>query len=145
MNIFESLRADHDIQRELLEKLVQTEGHTSEREELFGELKKELEIHANAEERHFYVPLIEEDMTQEHARHGVAEHHEIDELIEQCEETEMSSPAWLTHAKKLQEKVLHHLEDEEQTIFQLAGKVLSESAKIDLSKEYQQAVQSHRN
>lgn len=136
MNIFEAIRRDHDIQRELCAKLVKTEGDTTLRRQLFDALKHELEVHANAEERHFYVPLIKDDMTQEHARHGVAEHHEMDELVEKLEETDMDSSAWLVYAKQLCEKVEHHLEDEERTFFQLAGKVFSETQKIALAKAY---------
>ena len=39
MNVFEALRASHDIQRELSEKLVQTSGDSAERRELFDLLK----------------------------------------------------------------------------------------------------------
>lgn len=136
MTIFEAIRKDHDIQRNLCKKLINTSGDTSKRKEYWTALKKELEVHADAEERFFYVPLIEKDMTQEHARHGVAEHHEMDELIEKIEDSEMDSPAWLTYAKQLSEKVHHHLEDEEHTFFQLAGKVLCESEKSSLEHDY---------
>ena len=144
MTIFEAIRKDHDIQRALCDKLVKTEGDTALRTQIFKALKHELAIHANAEERHFYVPLIKDDMTQEHARHGVAEHHEMDELVEKLEETEMSSSAWLVYAKQLCEKVEHHLEDEEHTFFQLAGKVFTEAQKTNLAKEYTKAMSEER-
>lgn len=136
MNIFEQIRKDHDTQRDLLDKLVKTSGDTEKRDEIYTWLKKELEIHADAEERHFYKPLISNDMMQEKARHGIAEHHEIDELIEQLDETDYDSSAWLKIAKQLKEKVEHHLEDEEHKFFQLAGKVFTEKEKTTLAKEY---------
>ncbi|WP_341214607.1 hemerythrin domain-containing protein [uncultured Wocania sp.] len=136
MNIFEAIRKDHDTQRDLLKKLVNTSGETKERKQTFKTLKNELEIHANAEERHFYKPLISNDMMQEKARHGIAEHHEIDELIEKLEETDYDSSAWLKYAKDLKEKVEHHLEDEEHIFFQLAGKVFSETKKKSLAEDY---------
>lgn len=142
MLIFEAIRKDHDIQRSLCDKLVDTSGDTKDRKKIWDALKNELQSHADAEERYFYVPLIEIDMTQEHARHGVAEHHEMDELIEKMDDTEMSSPAWLTYAKQLREKVYHHLEDEEHTFFQLAGKVLSKTKQDELEKEYRQHMTS---
>ncbi|MBU2949358.1 hemerythrin domain-containing protein [Tamlana agarivorans] len=135
--IFEALRKDHDTQRNLLERLVATSGDTESRDVIFKQLKHELDMHANAEERHFYKPLITSDMMQEKARHGIAEHHEIDELIEILEKTDYTSSAWLKTAKDLQHKVEHHLEDEEHAFFQLAGKVFTEKQKIDLAKEYQ--------
>ena len=73
---------------------------------------------------------------QEKARHGIAEHHEIDELLEQLDDTDYSSSAWLKIAKDLKEKVEHHLEDEEHTFFQLAGKVFNEQQKTALAKDY---------
>ncbi|MGO2102635.1 hemerythrin domain-containing protein [Psychroflexus halocasei] len=144
MNIFEAIRKDHDIQRELCKQVTTTSGDTSERKQYWKNLKHELQIHANAEERAFYSPLIDNDMMQEHARHGIAEHHEMDELIEKIDDTDMDSPAWLTYAKQLCDKVEHHLEDEEHSFFQLAGKVFTESQKTELAQEYQKEMKKNR-
>lgn len=144
MNIFEALRQDHDIQRSLLNELVETSGDTQNRKYLFGKLKQELHIHADAEERFFYIPLIKNDNTQEKARHSIAEHHEIDELIERLEETEFDSTGWLTIARSLQEKVEHHLKEEEHEVFQMAGKVLSEKEKNALGEKYHKDILENR-
>jgi len=140
MNIFEALRYDHDKQRKLVDALVETHGDTDERHALMNELKTELEDHAKFEERFFYNPLMCDDLTQEKARHSVAEHHEIDELVEQLEDTKMSSSAWLKTAKKLNELVHHHLSEEEREVFQLAGKALTEDQKETLAKRYNKAM-----
>jgi len=137
MNIFEALREDHDRQRTLVELLTKTQGDSEGRREIFERLKRELEEHAAAEERAFYIPLIEEDMTQDKARHSIAEHQEIDELIAELEETDRSSAAWLSTAQKLKDKVTHHLDEEEREVFQMAGKVLSEQQKTELAEDYQ--------
>ncbi len=136
MTIFEALRADHDVQRALIYDLINTEGDSATRRRLFDEIKAELQAHAAAEERHFYVPLMASDMTIEKARHSVAEHHELDEFIEQLEDTEFSSPGWLATAKKLEHRLLHHLEEEEREVFQLAGRVLSDNDKELLAKRF---------
>ncbi|WP_230969820.1 hemerythrin domain-containing protein [Nitrogeniibacter aestuarii] len=138
MNIFEALREDHDTQRELADALIQTHGDSDKRDALFTRLKNELSAHADAEERHFYVPLMQHDLTQEKSRHSVAEHHELDELVEMLETTDASSPAWLVTAKKLHHKVFHHLAEEEHEVFQLAGKALSETQKESLAGAYRQ-------
>lgn len=144
MNIFESIREDHETQRTLADLLAKTSGDSEGRDELFRKLKHELQIHADAEERHFYKPLISEDLTQEKARHSIAEHHEIDELIEKLEETDYSDPGWLVTAKTLKEQVEHHLDEEEHEVFQMAGKVLSEDEKISLGKDYRAAMKENR-
>lgn len=85
------------------------------------------------------------DLTQEKARHSVAEHHEIDELIELLDETDYSATHWLTHAKQLQELVTHHLDEEEQEVFQLAGRGLQEKQKTSLASEYQEEMKRQRS
>jgi hemerythrin-like domain-containing protein len=90
------------------------------------------------------VPLIAHDMTQEPSRHGIAEHHQMDKLVAQLQTTELSSPAWLVTAKALHHKIYHHLEEEEQGVFQLAGKVLSEAEKRSLAKDYEGEFVSQR-
>ncbi len=140
MNIFEALRHDHDKQRSLVDALIETHGDSPKRQSLMDDLKTELEEHAKFEERFFYNPLMCDDLTQEKARHSVAEHHDIDELIEELEQTDMSSSAWLVTAKKLHHIVHHHLEEEEQEVFQLAGKALTEHQKQTLADKYNNAM-----
>jgi len=70
------------------------------------------------------------------SRHAISEHHEMDELMEELDETDMSSPAWLVTAKKLSEKVHHHLKEEEQKFFQMAGKLLDDTQKEKLAGSY---------
>ncbi|MES2910244.1 MAG: hemerythrin domain-containing protein [Pseudomonadota bacterium] len=144
MNIFEALRTSHETQRMLADQLILTSGDSKERAVLFKELKLELAAHAAAEERFFYVPLIAHDMTQEPSRHGIAEHHDMDKLVKKLEDTDVSSPSWLAVAKELHHKVFHHLKDEEQGVFQLAGKVLTEAEKISLAKDYEGEFVSQR-
>lgn len=140
MNIFEELRADHQKQRTLVDILTKTHGDSEGRQEIFEKLKNELQNHEDAEERYFYAPLIKSELTQDKARHSIAEHHEMDELIEELENTDMSSPHWIAVAKKLSEKVHHHLDEEEQEVFQLAGKALTETQKEELAKSYRQSM-----
>lgn len=137
MNIFEALRNDHQTQRTLVELVTKTEGDSDGRRELYDKLKTELEAHAGAEERYFYVPLMDHDVTQDKARHSVAEHQELDEYIEQLDEYDMSGSQWLQTARELQERLIHHLDEEEHEVFQMAGKVLSDDEKTSLAAEYQ--------
>lgn len=144
MNIFEALRQEHEIQRDLIAKLIKTEGKTEERQKIFKQLKHELKIHADAEERFFYVPLMEKDLTQEKARHSVAEHHDMDELVEDLEDTEMDASNWLKIAKDLEHQLIHHLDEEEHEVFQMAGKALTEKQKTSLASDYNKYIKENR-
>ncbi|TYK65092.1 hemerythrin domain-containing protein [Colwellia echini] len=137
MDIFSALRSDHEKQRLLIQALVSTTGDSSSRRDFFEDLKSQLTQHSAAEERYFYAPLMKLDATIEISRHGIAEHHEIDELLEKLEETDMSSPVWLKTMKDLEHKVLHHLKEEEKSFFQQAGKYLDATQKQELASQYQ--------
>ncbi|SQF98654.1 hemerythrin [Paucimonas lemoignei] len=136
MNIFEALRESHERQRNYADILVQTHGDNAERVEAYKQLKAELQAHETAEERFFYIPLMEHDKGIDLSRHAISEHHEMDEMMEELDETEMSSPSWLATAKKLSEKVHHHLKEEEQKFFQMAGKILDDKQKESLAGQY---------
>jgi hypothetical protein len=137
VNIFEALRESHERQRGYADALIKTHGDSEERVEAYKQLKAELQAHETAEERFFYIPLMQHDNGVDLSRHAISEHHEMDEMMEELDETEMSSPSWLSTAKKLSEKVHHHLKEEEQKFFQSAGKLLDDEQKQSLAVEYQ--------
>lgn len=39
-------------------------------------------------------------------RHALAEHHEMDEMVEELEQTDMSSPSWIATAKNWRTKYI---------------------------------------
>ncbi|MGB7843756.1 MAG: hemerythrin domain-containing protein [Salinimicrobium sp.] len=144
MTIYEAIKADHDVQRDLCNKILKTSGASDERKKLWIELKKELEVHEVAEERHFYSSLIDTDEMQEDARHGMAEHHEMDELIQELDDSDMSSPHWISTVEKLVEKVRHHLKDEEDEFFKKAKKIYSKEEAVTRAKDYKSTSDEYR-
>ncbi len=137
MNIFEALRVSHETQRALSARLLASDPQGPERHAIFLELKRELKAHETAEERCFYVPLFDHDATVNSSRHAIAEHHEMDEMVEDLEQQELNAPGWMAGARKLCDKVKHHLEEEETKFFQEAGKVLTDAQKLSLTKDYE--------
>jgi hypothetical protein len=137
MNIFEALRVSHQTQRELAVRLMASAPEGPERRSIFIDLKRELLAHETAEERCLYVPLFQHDVTVDASRHAIAEHHEMDEMVEDLEEQEFNAPGWMAAAQKLCDKVNHHLEEEETKFFQQAGKVLTEEQKLSLARDYE--------
>ena len=89
--------------------------------------------------------LMEHDDTQEKARHSVAEHKELDDYLEELDETDRSSSGWLSTAKKLAERLVHHLDEEEHEVFQMAGKVLDDPAKTALAGDYRAEMERRRD
>ncbi|MGC4028905.1 MAG: hemerythrin domain-containing protein [Steroidobacteraceae bacterium] len=134
--IYDALRESHAIQRSLCRKLLRSRPHTRRRIELFSDLRTELAAHAAAEERYLYAPILMDDAGLDSSRHALHEHHEMDELVEKLQETDTSGPGWLATAKKLSEKVHHHLREEEKKFFQVSGRILGGAQKKRLAGRY---------
>lgn len=134
--IYDALRESHDTQRSLCRKLLRSKSGTRDRQALFTTLRIELAAHAASEERYLYVPILMTDMGLASSRHALSEHHQIDEIIEDMQALGANHRGWLTKARKLSEKVHHHLREEEKKFFQVSGKILSAAQKTKLAKQY---------
>ncbi|MBB3033120.1 hemerythrin domain-containing protein [Alteriqipengyuania lutimaris] len=115
--IFDRLKQDHDRHRALLDRLLDTHGDSPERERLFTELTKELKSHAAAEEQALYSTMLRKPPTTDETRHSVAEHHEIDEMLNDLAATDMSEGAWLQKFKTFDHDYRHHIDEEEEDHF----------------------------
>lgn len=134
--IYDALRESHETQRSLCRRLLRSKPHTRERQALFTELRIELAAHAAAEERYLYMPILLSDAGLSSSRHALSEHHDIDELIEDMQALGVNHRGWLAKARKLSEKVHHHLREEETKFFQVSGKLLKQAQKRGLAKQY---------
>ena len=87
-DIFARLKEDHEKHRDLLARLAATRDRTAERSELFEEFTLEVKGHAAAEEQALYSTMMRKPATTDEVRHSVAEHHEIEELLNDMAATE---------------------------------------------------------
>jgi hypothetical protein len=114
-DIFDRLKQDHDLQRGLLRELA-TAG-SGERERLFVRLTKEIKAHALAEEQALYSTMLRKPETTEETRHSVAEHKEIDDLLNDLAATVCAVPEWHDKFEHLLERYTHHIDEEEEENF----------------------------
>lgn len=115
-DIFGALIADHDRHRTLLDRLEATSGASAERKTLFEELTTDIKGHAAAEEQSLWSTVLRKPAITEDGRHAVAEHHEMDELLNDLAATDMSSGGWLTKFRTVKEEYLHHIDEEEEKL-----------------------------
>lgn len=135
-SIYDALRESHEIQRSLLRRLLRTKPGTQERISQFKQVRIELQAHEAAEERFLYAPMLMDDMGLVSTRHALHEHHEIDELVEDVQKLDPAADAWIGKARELSHEVHHHLREEEKKFFQVSGKILSDTQKTRLAKQY---------
>ena len=134
MNVIELLKEDHRTVDRLFQKVKATEE--GEHQELFEQIKEELEIHAHVEEKIFYPRLIEEgdqelkDITLE----GIEEHHQakifLRELSNLVDESEKFEPK----LKVLMEDIEHHVQEEEGKMFPMVEEQFDEATLEELGK-----------
>ena len=117
LDIFGRLIMDHELHRDLIDALGETQGESEERAELFERLTREVKSHAAAEEQALYSTMMRKPETTDETRHSVAEHQEIQELLNDLAATPMSSGAWLTKFREFGERYFHHIDEEESENF----------------------------
>jgi exonuclease VII large subunit len=136
MTIFDDLRASHAVQRSLARTMTHARASADSRRSAFLALARELDAHATAEERHFYVPLLMEDAGLSVSRHALADHHKAEKLVKELRGVDATSDRFGELAKQLSTEVRDHLDEEEHGTFQLAGKLLSKSRQAELARAY---------
>ena len=127
MNAFQLLKEDHKKVSGIFQQLEPTtERALKTREELFTKLKQELDIHTQIEETIFYPAIKDAHETREITLEGFEEHHVVKLLLKELESLPVDTEQWTAKLKVLQENVEHHVEEEEEEMFQKARQVLSE-------------------
>jgi hemerythrin superfamily protein len=140
MNAFTLLKADHKKVAGIMEKLDSTtERGVKTREELFGQLKTELDVHARVEEKIFYPALKEAKETHDITLEAFEEHRLIKQLLGELDKMDKSEEQWTARFTVLKENVEHHVEEEEGEMFPKARKVLSEEEAEELGTRMEEA------
>src|SRR4030095_5966552 len=140
MNAFEVLNADHEKVAGIMEKFDQsTERASKTREELFTQLKNELDLHAQIEEQIFYPALEDKEETRDMTLEAYEEHDLVKQLLSELESEPKDDEKWTAKFTVLKENVEHHVEEEEGELFKKARSVLSKDEIEELGNRLQEA------
>ena len=140
MNAFTLLKADHKKVAGILEKIdATTERGVKTREELFTQLKTELDIHTQIEETIFYPTLEKADETHDITLEAFEEHKVVKTLLGELESLGKDKEEWTAKFTVLKENIEHHVEEEEGEMFTKARKVLTEAEAEDLGSRMEEA------
>jgi hemerythrin-like domain-containing protein len=143
MNAFQLLKEDHQKVDGIFKQLEPTtENAVKTRQELFARLKQELDIHTQIEEKVFYPSIKQAAETREITLEGFEEHHVVKMLLGELEGMDVSDERWAAKLKVLKENVEHHVEEEEQEMFQKARGVLDEEQITQLGERMEEMKKS---
>jgi hemerythrin superfamily protein len=118
MDALNLLEQDHQKVKKLMSEIEKTtERGVKTREQLFSKLVTELTVHERIEEEIFY-PAVKERATskqlEELVNESYEEHHFVDIVKAEIENTPFDSEQWAAKFKVMMENVEHHAFEEEE-------------------------------
>lgn len=123
MQIYSLIKNDHRKIKDILSELSDTtEKAQRKRPELLAQLKQVLIPHSRAEEIVLYdeLKLLRRGEAVYQAYEGYEEHRICDHVMQELEHVDQSDPRWRAKFEVLKEMITHHIEDEEENVFEQA-------------------------
>jgi len=143
VDIYSLIKKDHQEVASFFRRLKAAEGFSETSEQLFAQLREELEIHARAEEQVWYPALREAEGTQELVEEALDDHELVQDLLDELAASRMDDEAWNEKLEVLGEHVEDHIEEEESNIFDVARQLFSAEQAAELAQHWQTAKQEY--
>ena len=143
MDIYSLIKKDHQEIVRLFRRLKAAEGFSETSEQLFAQLREEIELHTHAEERVWYPALREAEGTQELVEEALDDHELVQDLLDELTASCIDDAAWNKKLEVLEEHVEDHIEEEESDIFHVALQLFSAEQAAELAQRWQIAKQEH--
>jgi hypothetical protein len=124
MDAFELLKADHKKVSGLFDELEAARGKA--KLSVFAQIKTELELHTHIEETIFYPALEKPVKTHDLTLEAYEEHKMVKTLLAKLSRARTANDEWQAQAKVLRENVEHHVDEEENELFDKADDALTD-------------------
>lgn len=127
MNGLDLLRADHRRVEKILAQLDDTsEDDVERRRELFREFTDEMQAHEIIEEEILYPALQNHSKAREVVLEGYEEHHVVDTIMSELDDVPFDDEIWAAKFSVMKENIEHHIEEEEDEMFEQAAEIFDE-------------------
>ena len=143
MDIYAYIKRDHLKVADLMQQLLDIRLAAFHRR-LFDQIKTELTLHTEAEEKTFYraieaatreQPARDDGATEEEMEHAFDDHAEIRNLLQELTEISENDEMWMVKFGELKHAVEHHVQDEETRVWKKARMVLSPAQERTLARD----------
>jgi hypothetical protein len=137
MDIYAYIKRDHLKVADLMQQLLDIRLAAFHRR-LFDQIKTELLLHTEAEERTFYRAIevaTRERATEDDMVHAFDDHAEIRNLVQDLTDLSENDEMWMVKFGELKHAVEHHVNDEETNLWKKARMVLSPSQEQALARD----------
>ncbi len=137
MDIYAYIKRDHLKVADLMQQLLDIRLAAFHRR-LFDQIKSELTLHTEAEEKTFYRAIAaatHEQATEEEMSHAFHDHAEIRDLLQELTDLSENDEMWMVKFGELKHAVEHHVQDEEVNVWKKARMVLSADQERTLARD----------
>jgi hypothetical protein len=134
MDIYNYLKRDHRRVSEMMAQMLVLRSPEN-RLDLFREIKHEILIHAETEQATFYAALANRKSTEERIAEAREEHEEIKSYLGRLSAFPVESRPWLEMFGEFRHAVMHHIQEEEEIIFEKAKRILSHPQAVQLARD----------
>lgn len=144
MDVFTLLRRDHENVSSMFKQIQQGFGRpdTAERDRLFQELKRELELHAEVEDLHVYRVFQQAEATRDDAAEALEAHRNIKTLLDELAAARAHDHNWVAKFQDLHKLVDKHVAAEENEIFRKAKAIITPQEAEELGVTVETAKQA---
>jgi hemerythrin superfamily protein len=139
MDIFEHLKEEHDKVKGLFSQM--TEKGRDDR--LLEQLMAELDGHMDAEEEVVYMHFEQEEPTRIKVLEGYEEHRAARRTLAELQRTD-DDEKWEAKLKVLSEMIQHHVEEEEETMFPEARKLIDQQQAEEMLRRFEEQKEKHQ-
>jgi len=137
MDIYAYIKRDHLKVADLMQQLLDIRLAAFHRR-MFDQIKTELLLHTEAEERTFYKAInltAREQATEDEMGHAFHEHGEIRNLLQELTDLSENNEMWMVKFGELKHAVEHHVIEEESYVWKKARMVLSPDQERTLARD----------
>ena len=143
MSILDSIKQDHEEVKALLEEMADSSRQaTGRREEMAVKLTGLLLAHMEGEEKVFYPRLLEIEDAHEDTLEAFEEHHVAKTLLGELGQTRPEADRWKAKVTVFTEIIDHHIEEEEDTLFDHAEEAFEDEELDEMDQEFMRVKQA---
>ena len=134
-NAIELLEEDHRKVKKLLEQGDETtENAVRTRTEVLEKIRTEMKVHEAIEEEIFYPALQQHEKAKDIVLEGYEEHHVVDVILAELDDVSVEDERWAAKFSVMKENVEHHIEEEENDMFEKAKQIFSDDELNELGE-----------
>ena len=114
-DVFQILRNDHENVSSILNQLKLADEQ--QKQELFEQVRNELDSHMTVEEKYFYSRLEDIEELADVIQDCLADHDDIRQILQQMNDQDIGSEEWESSCQSLEDTKDDHVDLEEQEVF----------------------------